>query len=223
MIRHSTLLALLVLALCGTATAQTTRGFVAVNGGLQSGSTGFSQDRLVESPLFGPEDGTLTARHPGGNATSATACGTLVCSLAQVLNDVWKPCGTASMPAVRGAFVRVMLDSSPPRTDGNTRSEPSRSGRIRSSADRAASDRGTRCSMPDFMRFAGVSIDPADIDFSTSSEAGSLTEDRGVTGSGLFASLYGVGVTTRSTPASRPVTPRLETSRSSPACRPATR
>ena len=38
MIRHSTLLALLVLALCGTATAQTTRGFVAVNGGLQSGS-----------------------------------------------------------------------------------------------------------------------------------------------------------------------------------------
>ena len=69
MIRHSTLLALLVLALCGTATAQTTRGFVAVNGGLQSGSKGFSQDRLVDSPLFGPEDGTLTARHPGGNAT----------------------------------------------------------------------------------------------------------------------------------------------------------
>ena len=69
MIRHSTLLALLVLALCGTATAQTTRGFVAVNGGLQSGSKGFSQDRLIDSPLFGPEDGTLTARHPGGNAT----------------------------------------------------------------------------------------------------------------------------------------------------------
>ena len=69
MIRHSTLLALLVLALCGTATAQTTSGFVAVNGGLQSGSKGFSQDRLVDSPLFGPEDGTLTARHPGGNAT----------------------------------------------------------------------------------------------------------------------------------------------------------
>ena len=40
---------------------------------------------------------------------------------------------------------------------------------------------------------AGVSIDLADIDFSTSSEASSLTEDRGVTGSGLFASLYGLG------------------------------
>ena len=39
---------------------------------------------------------------------------------------------------------------------------------------------------------AGVSVDLADIDFSTSSEAGSLTEDRGVTGSGLFASLYGL-------------------------------
>ena len=69
MIRRSTLLALLVLALCGTATAQTTHGFVAVNGGLQSGSKGFSQDRLIDSPLFGPEDGTLTARHSGGNAT----------------------------------------------------------------------------------------------------------------------------------------------------------
>ncbi len=40
---------------------------------------------------------------------------------------------------------------------------------------------------------AGVSADLADIDFSTSSETGSLTEDRGVTGSGLFASLYGLG------------------------------
>ena len=59
----------LLLALCGTATAQTTRGFVAINGGLQSGSKGFSQDSLVDSPLFGPEDGTLTARHPGGDAT----------------------------------------------------------------------------------------------------------------------------------------------------------
>ena len=59
----------LLLAFYGTATAQTTRGFVAINGGLQSGSKGFSQDRLVDSPLFGPEDGTLTARHPGGNAT----------------------------------------------------------------------------------------------------------------------------------------------------------
>ena len=59
----------LLLVLCGTATAQTTRGFVAINGGLQSGSKGFSQDSLVNSPLFGPEDGTLTARHPGGNAT----------------------------------------------------------------------------------------------------------------------------------------------------------
>ena len=59
----------LLLALCGTATAQTTRGFVAINGGLQSGSEGFSQDGLVDSPLFGPEDGTLTARHPGGDAT----------------------------------------------------------------------------------------------------------------------------------------------------------
>ena len=43
------------------------------------------------------------------------------------------------------------------------------------------------------MFLAGVSVDLADIDFSTSSEAGSLTEDRGVTGSGLFASLYGLG------------------------------
>ena len=59
----------LLLAFYGTATAQTTRGFVAINGGLQSGSKGFSQDSLVNSPLFGPEDGTLTARHPGGNAT----------------------------------------------------------------------------------------------------------------------------------------------------------
>ena len=40
---------------------------------------------------------------------------------------------------------------------------------------------------------AGLSADLADIDFSTSSEAGSLTEDRGVTGSGLFASLHGLG------------------------------
>ena len=59
----------LLLAFYGTATAQTTSGFVAINGGLQSGSKGFSQDSLVNSPLFGPEDGTLTARHPGGNAT----------------------------------------------------------------------------------------------------------------------------------------------------------
>ena len=43
------------------------------------------------------------------------------------------------------------------------------------------------------MFLAGVAVDLADIDFSTSSEAGSLTEDRGVTGSGLFASLYGLG------------------------------
>ena len=47
LLRHSALLTLLVLALCGTATAQTTRGFVTVNGGLQSGSQGFSQDRLM--------------------------------------------------------------------------------------------------------------------------------------------------------------------------------
>ena len=59
----------LLLAFYGTATAQTTRGSVAINGGLQSGSKGFSQDSLVDSPLFGPEDGTLTARHPGGDAT----------------------------------------------------------------------------------------------------------------------------------------------------------
>ena len=58
----------LLLALCGTATAQATRGFVAINGGLQSGSKGFSQDSLVDSPLFGPEDGTLTARLDAGGA-----------------------------------------------------------------------------------------------------------------------------------------------------------
>ena len=40
---------------------------------------------------------------------------------------------------------------------------------------------------------AGLSADLADIDFSTSSEAGSLTADRGVTGSGLLASLHGLG------------------------------
>ena len=40
---------------------------------------------------------------------------------------------------------------------------------------------------------AGLAVDLADIDFSTSSEAGSLTADRGITGSGLFASLHGLG------------------------------
>ena len=40
---------------------------------------------------------------------------------------------------------------------------------------------------------AGLSADLADIDFSTSSEAGSLTADRGIAGSGLFASLHGLG------------------------------
>ncbi|MYD70379.1 MAG: TonB-dependent receptor [Acidobacteria bacterium] len=40
---------------------------------------------------------------------------------------------------------------------------------------------------------AGLSADLADTDFSTSSETGSLTPDRGVTGSGLFASLHGLG------------------------------
>ncbi len=39
----------------------------------------------------------------------------------------------------------------------------------------------------------GASADLADVDFTTSSEVGSLTPERGVDGSGLFASLYGLG------------------------------
>ncbi len=39
----------------------------------------------------------------------------------------------------------------------------------------------------------GASADLADVDFTTSSEVGSLTAERGVAGSGLLASLYGLG------------------------------
>ena len=39
----------------------------------------------------------------------------------------------------------------------------------------------------------GASADQADVDFTTSSEVGSLTPERGVAGSGLLASLYGLG------------------------------
>ncbi len=39
----------------------------------------------------------------------------------------------------------------------------------------------------------GASADLADVDFTTSSEVGSLTPERGVAGSGLLASLYGLG------------------------------
>ena len=39
----------------------------------------------------------------------------------------------------------------------------------------------------------GASADLADVDFTTSSEVGSLTPERGVDGSGLFASLHGLG------------------------------
>jgi len=39
----------------------------------------------------------------------------------------------------------------------------------------------------------GASADLADVDFTTSSEVGTLTPERGVAGSGLLASLYGLG------------------------------
>ena len=59
--RHLATLVLLLVLFSGTAAAQTTRGFVGISAGLQSGSEGFSHSATLESPLFRPEDGILAA------------------------------------------------------------------------------------------------------------------------------------------------------------------
>ena len=67
--RHLGTPVLLLVFFSGTAAAQTTRGFVDISAGLQSGSEGFSHSTTLESPVFGPEDGSLATRHPGGSDT----------------------------------------------------------------------------------------------------------------------------------------------------------
>ena len=67
--RHLATLVLLLVLFSGTAAAQTTRGFVGISAGLQSGSEGFSHSATLQSPLFGPEDGILATQHPGGSDT----------------------------------------------------------------------------------------------------------------------------------------------------------
>ena len=69
MSRYVATLVLLFVSFGSGSAAQTSRGFVAVSAGLQSGSESFSHSAGLESALFGPEAGALSAHHPGGNDT----------------------------------------------------------------------------------------------------------------------------------------------------------
>ena len=66
---HIATTVLLFVSFSSAAAAQTARGFAGVSAGLQSGSKSFSYSASLESPLFGPEAGALSAHHPGGNDT----------------------------------------------------------------------------------------------------------------------------------------------------------
>ena len=71
--RHSAriaTLALLLLACGGTAAAQTTRGFLTVNGGLLSGSKDLRQAQAFDHVLFGPEQGRFEGAYPAGGGTA---------------------------------------------------------------------------------------------------------------------------------------------------------
>ena len=62
---------LALLLACGdTATAQTTRGFLAVNGGLLSGSKEVRQAQTFDDVLFGPEQGRFDSTYPAGGGTA---------------------------------------------------------------------------------------------------------------------------------------------------------
>jgi len=64
--RYLTTLAWLVVLASGSAAAEPIGGFVGVNAGLQFGSKGFPHSVAFDHALFGPEQGQLQARHPGG-------------------------------------------------------------------------------------------------------------------------------------------------------------
>ena len=68
--RYIATLALLLLAGGDTATAQTTRGFLAVNGGWLSGSKEVRQAQTFDDVLFGPEQGRFTSTYPAGGGTA---------------------------------------------------------------------------------------------------------------------------------------------------------
>ena len=67
--KQSVVFVLLLLALCGTATAQTTRGFLSVNGGILSGSNAARQSRTFDNALFGSERGRVEGTFPDGGGT----------------------------------------------------------------------------------------------------------------------------------------------------------
>ena len=94
------------------------------------------------------------------SAASPTAHGVSVCSMVHVLKDVRKPCTVAlsARPALRSTLVRVMsLSIRPGRSgDGKHSPEPSSSSRASINTSRAWALRGTRCSMPAFMREPGI-------------------------------------------------------------------
>ena len=73
--RRIAALAVLLMAVASTATAQTTRGFLAINGGMLSGSQGLQQARTLEDALFGPELGSMETSYPDGGGTSLDIAG----------------------------------------------------------------------------------------------------------------------------------------------------
>ena len=54
----------------GPATAQPTRGFLSINGGVISGSTEVRQSQTFGHALFGPEAGRYDSRYPAGGSTA---------------------------------------------------------------------------------------------------------------------------------------------------------
>lgn len=64
-----------ILAAASPTTAQTTRGFLAVNGGMLSGSEGLRQAQDFEHALFGPEMGRRETVYPDGGGTTFDVAG----------------------------------------------------------------------------------------------------------------------------------------------------
>ena len=64
--QYLTTLAWFLVLASGSAAAEPPRGFAGVNAGLQLGSKGFSHSVAFDHALFGPEQGQLQARYPGG-------------------------------------------------------------------------------------------------------------------------------------------------------------
>ena len=136
--------------------------------------SGRADGRTSRTALKRPSVLSLTWWASAASATSRGACER---SPAQSRNDDLNPCGTAAMPNSLIILDIVESDIARPVALGKIRSDPSAKSRASSRTASAASDSGTRCSRPAFMRSAGT-VHVADARSTSSHRACRASPDR---------------------------------------------